>query len=164
VLHEGRTVVPLPAYDDLGFQATTRGGRVMDHILGRKAVFKAATDAAADVALAGSVIAADQARRRDHRGKDAGGSEAAAVGLGVLGVLGKVVSSATRPEADTRQWDNLPQRLSFAAVRLPPGEHAGRLEFLDREGRVLAARTRPVNLSVAPGDRDTVLFFSELPR
>jgi hypothetical protein len=164
VLHEGRTVVPLPAYDDLGFQATTRGGRVMDHILGRKAVFKAATDAAADVALAGSVIAADQAHRRDHRGKDGGGAEAAAVGLGVLGVLGKVVSAATRPEADTRQWDNLPQRLSFAAVRLPPGEHAGRLEFLDREGRVLAARTRPVSLSVAPGDRDTVLFFSELPR
>jgi hypothetical protein len=164
VLHEGRTVVPLPAYDDLGFQATTRGGRVMDHILGRKAVFKAATDAAADVALAGSVIAADQAHRRDHRGKDGGGAEAAAVGLGVLGVLGKVVSAATRPEADTRQWDNLPQRLSFAAVRLPPGEHAGRLEFLDREGRVLTARTRSVSLNVAPGDRDTVLFFSELPR
>jgi hypothetical protein len=164
VLHEGRTVVPLPAYDDLGFQATTRGGRVMDHILGRKAVFKAATDAAADVALAGSVIAADQSHRREQRGKDGGSSEAAAVGLGVLGVLGKVVSSATRAEADTRQWDNLPQRLSFAAVRLPPGEHAGRLEFLDREGRVLAARTRPVSLSVASGDRDTVLFFSELPR
>jgi len=164
VLHEGRTVVPLPPYDDLGFQATTRGGRVMDHILGRKAVFKAATDAAADVALAGSVIAADQARRRDHRGRDGGGAEATAVGLGVLGVLGKVVSTATRPEADTRQWNNLPQRLSFAALRLPPGEHSGRLEFLDREGRVLPARTRAVSLSVAPGDRDTVLFFSELPR
>jgi hypothetical protein len=82
----------------------------------------------------------------------------------VLGVLGKVVSAATRPEADTRLWDNLPQRLSFAAVRLPPGEHAGRLEFLDREGRVLTARTRSVSLNVAPGDRDTVLFFSELPR
>lgn len=164
VLHEGRTVVPLPPYDDLGFQATTRGGRVMDHILGRKAVFKAATDAAADVALAGSVIAADHAHRRDQRGREGGGSEAAAVGLGVLGVLGKVVSSATRPEADTRQWDNLPQRLSFAALRLPPGEHDGRLEFLDREGRVLTARTRPVSLSVAAGDRDTVVFFSELPR
>jgi hypothetical protein len=49
-------------------------------------------------------------------------------------------------------------------VRLPPGEHAGRLEFLDREGRVLTARTRSVSLNVAPGDRDTVLFFSELPR
>lgn len=164
VLHEGRTVVPLPAYDDLGFQATTRGGRVMDHILGRKAVFKAATNAAADVALAGSVIAADQPHRRELRGKEGGGSESAAVGLGVLGILGKVVSSATRAEADTRQWDNLPQRLSFAALRLPPGEHSGRLEFLDREGRALAARTRPVSLSVAPGDRDTVLFFSELSR
>lgn len=112
MLHDGRTIVPLPAYDDLGFQATTRGGRVMDHILGRKAVFKAATNAAADVAFAGSVIAADEAHRREQLGKESGGAESAAVGLGVLGILGKVVSSATRAEADTRQWDNLPQRLS----------------------------------------------------
>src|SRR6185503_14125437 len=58
VLDDGRRIVPLPAYDDLGYQATTRGGRVMDHILGNKAVFKAATDAAGDIALAGSAIAA----------------------------------------------------------------------------------------------------------
>jgi hypothetical protein len=165
VLDGGRRIVPLPAYDDLGYQATTRGGRVMDHILGNKAAFKAAVSAAGDVALAGSVIANDQARRRDRRGQDDHDAEAAAVGLGVLGVIGKIASAATHAEADTRQWDNLPQRLSFAALALPPGDYLGRLEFLDREGHVLAARSRPVKFTVAPGaDRDTVVFLSELSR
>ena len=164
VLENGRKVVPLPAYDDLGFQAVTRGRRVMDYILGNKAVFKAGVDAASDIALAGAVIASDEARRRDRHGRDGDDAGAAALGLGVIGVIGKVVSAATRPEADTRQWNNLPQRLSFAALRLPPGNHSGRLEFLDREGRVLAARTRTVSFDVAEGDRDTVVILSELTR
>lgn len=164
VLDDGRRIVPLPAYDDLGFQAVTRGRRVMDHILGNKAVFKAGVDAASDAALAGAVIASDEARRRDRRGREGDGADAAALGLGVVGVLGKIVSAATRPEADTRQWSNLPQRLSFAALKLPPGPHSGRIEFLDREGRVLAARTRPVSFEVAAGDRDTVVILSELSR
>ncbi len=162
VLDGGRKVVPLPAYDDLGYQAVTRGRRVMDHILGRKAVFKAGVDAASDVALAGAVIASDEARRRERRGRDGDDAEAAALGLGVLGAIGKVVSAATRPEADTRQWGNLPQRLSFAALRLPPGSHAGRVEFLDRDGQVLTARSRPVSFEVVEGGRETVLILSEL--
>ncbi len=164
ILEEGRKVVPLPAYDDLGFQAVTRGRRVMDYILGNKAVFKAGVDAASDIALAGAVIASDEARRRERRGRDSDDAGAAALGLGVIGVIGKVVSAATRPEADTRQWGNLPQRLSFAALRLPPGAHSGRLEFLDREGQVLTARSRTVSFEVAEGDRDTVVFLSELTR
>lgn len=162
ILHDGRMVVPLPAYDDIGYQATTRGGRVMDHILGRKAVFKAGADVAGDVALAGAAIAHDQARRRERKGKDDDDAEAAAIGLGILGVIGKIASAATRSEADTRQWNNLPQRLSFATVKLAPGEHTGRIEFLDRDGNVLAARTRAVTFSVGAGDRDTVVILSEL--
>ena len=157
-------IVPLPSYDDLGYQATTRGGRVMDHILGNKAFFKASTDVAGDVALAGAAIAHDQARRRERKGKDGDDADAAALGLGILGVISKVASAATRTEADTRQWNNLPQRLSFAALKLPPGEHNGRIEFLDRDGHVLAVRTRPVAFSVGTADRDTVVFFSELTR
>ncbi|MCE2863665.1 MAG: hypothetical protein LW690_14590 [Opitutaceae bacterium] len=162
VLEGGRKVVPLPAYDDLGYQAVTRGRRVMDHILGRKAVFKAGVDAASDVALAGAVIASDEARRREKRGRDGDDAEVAALGLGVLGAIGKVVSAATRPEADIRQWGNLPQRLSFAALRLSPGNHAGRIEFLDQQGQVLTARSRPISFEVAEGGRDTVVILSEL--
>ncbi len=161
---DGGVPVPLPVYDDLGYQATTRGGRVMDHILGNKAVFKTGASVAGDVALAGSAIAHDSARRRDREGKDSDDQEFAAFGLGVLGMLGKLASAATDAQADTRQWDNLPQRLSFAALTLPPGAHVGRIEFLDRDGNVLEQRTQSVTFSVGPEGRDTVVFLSELKR
>src|SRR5687767_3028447 len=161
VLDNGRKIVPLPAYDDLGYQATTRGGRVMDHILGNKAYFKAGANAAGDVALAGAAIAHDQGRKRERRGKDGDDADFAALGLGILGVIGKVASAATHAEADTRQWDNLPQRLSFAAIALPPGRHDGRLEFLDRDDAVLEQRTQRVSISVGADDRDAVVFLSE---
>jgi hypothetical protein len=162
VLENGHKIVPLPVYDDLGYQAVTRGGRVMDHILGNKAYFKAGADTAGNVALAGAVIAADQGQRRERRGKDGDDANIAALGLGVLGVIGKAVSAATKTEADTRQWNNLPQRLSFAALALPPGEHVGRVEFLDRDGHVLEQRTQQVRFTVGTDDRDTVVFLSEL--
>lgn len=164
VLDDGRRIVPLPAYDDLGYQAATRGGRVMDHILGNKAVFKANTNAAGDVALAGSVIAMQEGRRRDYEGRNSDAADATAIGLGLLGIIGKIASSATQTEADTRQWDNLPQRLSFASLKLPPGEHRGRIEFLDRDGAVLEQRTRDVAFTVGAEQRDTVVFLSELKR
>lgn len=164
VLDQGRKIILLPAYDDLGFQATTRGGRVMDHILGNKAYFKTGANVAGDVALAGAAIAHSDARRRERQGKDGDDSELAAIGLGLLGLIGKAASAATQAQADIRQWDNLPQRLSFATLKLPPGQHAGRIEFLDREGNVLERRTQEVTISVTAVDRDTVVFLSELKR
>mgnify|MGYP000517578156 CR=1 FL=1 len=150
----GQTV-RLPAYDDLNFQATTRGGRVMDHILGGKAVFKRNTDVVGDVALTGAVIASNQ------RGRDA---DNVALALGAVGLISKLASAATTPRADLRMWDNLPQRLSFAAFRLAPGEYPATLEFQDASGRTLPARTQTLQIRVAAADRDTVLFLSELNR
>lgn len=150
----GQTV-RLPAYDDLNFQATTRGGRVMDHILGGKAVFKRNTDVVGDVALTGAVIASHQ------RGRDA---DNVALALGAVGLISKLASAATTPRADIRMWDNLPQRLSFAAFRLAPGEYPATLEFQDASGRTLPARTQTLQIRVATADRDTVLFLSELNR
>jgi hypothetical protein len=113
----------------------------------------------------GSAVAAQEARRRAMTGRDDSSASNTAIGLGLLGVVGKVVSAATQTQADTRQWDNLPQRLSFAAVKLPPGDYRGRIEFIDRNGAVLAARTRSVAFTVpAEAGRDTVVFLSELPR
>jgi len=164
VLEGGRKIVPLPAYDDLNFQATTRGGRVMDHILGNKAYFKTGANVAGNVALAGAVIAHDQSRRRERQGKDGDDANATAFGLGLLGIISKVASAAANPTADTRQWNNLPQRLSFAALKLPPGLHTGRIEFLDRDGAVLDQRTQELRFSVSDDGRDSVVFLSELKR
>ncbi|MFT3869051.1 MAG: hypothetical protein QM715_11385 [Nibricoccus sp.] len=158
---DGRRVA-LPPFDDLNFQATTRGGRVMDHVLGNKAVFKQASDTVGDVALMGAVVAADRPGRNTDK---------TALALATVGIISKIASSATTPQADIRAWDNLPQYLSFAALELPPGEHSATLEFLDAQGQPVRSLTQTVTLSVPPADpsvggkpSDVVIFLSELKK
>ena len=52
----GEQTILAGRYDDLNFQAMTRGGRIMDHVLGNKAVFKSTTDTLGNVALIGGVV------------------------------------------------------------------------------------------------------------
>ena len=151
--------VALPPYDDVSFQATTRGGRLMDHVLGNKAAFKQTTDTVGDVALIGAMAAAD------HGGRDA---DRAAIGLAAVGLISKIASAATTPQADLRAWDNLPQFLSFSALSLAPGEHAATLEFLDASGQVVQSLTQSFTITVPAADPsigakspDVVVFCSE---
>lgn len=147
----GQTFRALPS-DDLSFQATTRGGRQMDYVLANKAVFKGTTDSFGDAAiLSGAILAGTSGRR----------SAADEVGAGLLiaGLLSKVISAATTPAADTRMWDNLPNLVGFAALRLPPGEQRIGAEFLDASGHVVLSRE--ITVTVIPGTRDTVLFLSD---
>lgn len=157
----GRTV-NLPAYDDLNFQATTRGGRVMDHILGNKAVFKSTTNTVGDVAAVGAVVAASRINRYD--GTHSEGSQNTALALGAVALISKIAAAATTPDADTRTWNNLPQRLSFAALRLAPGQYQARLEFFDATGALLGGLTQERTIVVDDEARDTVVFLSELNR
>lgn len=142
--------VKVGGYDDLTYQATTRGGRVMDHILKGKAVFKSTTQAVgtgAIIAGAGVAIAGDSNASRN-------------VGLGLVaaGLISTIVSAATTPAADTRQWNNLPNLLSFVALKLPPGQHTLNVEFQDTAGQIRV--TRRVQFQVVTG-RDSVLFVSD---
>jgi hypothetical protein len=154
--------VRLLPYDNINYQATTRGGRVMDHILGNKAVFKQATSNVGDVALVGALGAA-----QFGRGEDA---QKAALGLAAVGLISKLASAATMTAADTRMWDNLPQYLSFAALNLEPGVHEATLTFFDAHGNALSNRTQHFTINVpeksnaiAAGPGDVVVFRSELP-
>lgn len=149
---EGRTIT-LGPYDDLGFQATTRGGRVMDHVLANKAVFKTATDVAGTTAI---IAGADTALlSRNQVGTE--------VGLGLLaaGLITKAVSHATTPEADTRMWDNLPRYLSFAALELTPGPHTVTVEFQDRFGGPMPFLTKTLTINVPADKHDKVVFVSD---
>jgi len=150
-IDNGQTLGLRP-YDDLSFQATTRGGRVMDHVLANKAVLKSATDTAGNVALIGGLVTA--AASRNQTGQEVG------LGLAAAGLVSKIVSAVTTPAADTRAWDNLPNFLSFAAVELPPGEHSATIEFLDAAGRPLASLTRNVRVQIVP-NQDAVIFLSD---
>jgi hypothetical protein len=76
-------------------------------------------------------------------------------------LLSKVVASASSPKADTRSWDNLPQFLSFAALRMPPGQHTIEVEFLDKGGRPIPKLLKVIHFTVPSNPQDTVLFVSE---
>ncbi|HEY1173834.1 MAG TPA: hypothetical protein VGH19_20885 [Verrucomicrobiae bacterium] len=148
-LNNGQTI-RTRAWDDLYFQASTRGGRVMDHILANKAVFKQSTDTVGDVAIvSGAVLATGQNTQE--------------AGLGVLafGILSKVVAASTTPAADIRTWDNLPQYLGFGALRVAPGNYTAKVEFQDAAGRLLANLTRTISFEVKAADRDTVVYISD---
>ena len=149
------TNVSVAPCDDLNFQAQTRGGRVMDHILGNKAVFKSATDTAGNVAImSGAVLAS-------HHDDDSAADE---VGFGLMlaGVASKIVSASATPAADVRSWDNLPQFISFATLSLPAGQHAVTVEFVDRAGK--ASITKSVTLNIEPGGRQQLVFISDASR
>jgi len=145
--------IPVAPTDDVCFQAITRGGRVMDHILGNKAVFKATTDTVGNVALIGGLTTA--AVSGDRTAQEVG------LGIALAGLVSKVVSAATVPAADTRTWDNLPHYLSFASLPLPVGPHVITVQFLDPAGRVLPNFTKTINLNITTTDRDTVVFVSD---
>jgi tetratricopeptide (TPR) repeat protein len=153
-IRAGNQSVEARPHDDLTFQATTRGGRVMDHILANQAVFKEATDTAGDVAIISGAIMAS------HQGQQSPVDE---IGLGLIaaGVLSKILSAATNPSADTRSWQNLPNYLSFAKLQVPPGSHDLTFEFLGRDGRLLSDRTQSVTVRVEEG-QDTVVFVSDI--
>lgn len=151
----GAVDLPVAPTDDVNFQATTRGGRVMDHVLANKAVFKSATDTAGNVGIiSGAVLAGTQQGRH---------SAADEVGLGLLlaGLASKIISASTTPEADVRTWDNLPQFISFATLELPVGQHAVTVEFEGAGGQVLSNLTKTVTVNVTATDRDKVVFVSD---
>jgi len=139
----------LRPYDDLYFQATTRGGRVMDHILANKAGFKRTTDVVGNAGLVSGLVLA---QRRETQG--------AAIGAAAVGLLSKITSASTTPEADIRSWDNLPLYLSFVALELPPGQHTITVDFLDQGNRLLAGQTKTITITV-PAGADKVVYVSD---
>ena len=145
--------IPIAPTDDVSFQATTRGGRVMDHILGNKAVFKSTTDIAGNVALIGGLTTA--AVSRDRTTQEVG------LGIALAGLVSKVVSAATTPAADTRSWDNLPRYLSFVSLPLPVGQHVATIQFHDSAGQVLPNLTKTITINITTTDRDKVVFVSD---
>lgn len=144
----GDHTIPFAPLDDVNFQATTRGGRVMDHVLGNKAVFKEGTGTVGDVALTGAMTSLQY-----------GGGSKLTTGLAVGGALFKGASLLTKTKADVRSWDSLPARVGVATVKLAPGEHPAVVEFIDQAGKPVGSR--PVVIKVAGEKPDTVVFVSD---
>ena len=133
--HDGATTL-----EDIYRQASTRGGRQFDAILEGKAEYKSAADTVGNVALAGAVIAGQVAvssgprrgaNKKERQQAEEGQRDAAMVGgaLAVIGLLSKAAASAMEVEADTRYWDNLPDRVMGVTLALPERITSVKVEF-----------------------------------
>ena len=91
---------------DVGFQATTRGGRPIDGILAGKASYKAGAQGVAEVAGVVGNIGMQTAMMT-------GNSDAA--GLGMLGMFAGLIAqgaaNAMQTQADIREWEQLPSTI-----------------------------------------------------
>lgn len=91
---------------DVSFQATTRGGRVFDAILEGKANFADNAQTVSKVSGALSQAGLDVAANSGNRG---------ALNVGLFGALisigSKVVSNATKAQADIREWGQIPDSI-----------------------------------------------------
>lgn len=88
---------------DVGFQATTRGGRPIDGILGGKASFKEGAQGVANVAGVVSQVGMQTAMQTGNR-------DAAGIGMVGLfaGLVAQGVAASTQAQADIREWEQLP--------------------------------------------------------
>lgn len=115
-----------PVLESLYHQASTRGTRQVDYILGEKASFKEDTGTAALGLGVGAVAAA-------HTRTQEGAIAAGVLGLAAIGTA--IASAATQPEADIRAWDILPEAIFLVGLRSEGG--ALEVKGLDGEGRVV---------------------------
>ena len=91
---------------DLYFQASTRGGRQVDGVLGGKAQFKDNANTAGKIATDVGMVAMMQGLSSDRSNLAGAGAL-----IGLAGLLAKGVAAATTPAADTRTWQSLPASL-----------------------------------------------------
>lgn len=122
--------------DSLSWQATTRGGRRVDHFLDGKAVFK-------DTSFISGYILLEIADAAAH--SDAPPQVAAA--FAVAGCCLMVGGAVTNPQADIRQWEGIPEDYWLIAGTWPPGVHALRIDGHERR---IVAPTRGQLVAAIP--------------
>ena len=105
--------------EDVYWQASTRGGRAVDKILAGKASFRNTAEGIATGAAVFAHISSDLARNAARRRDSDDANQYA--GLALLGMLvsigSDIVAASTHPEADTRNWSSLPDRIYVATTQ-----------------------------------------------
>jgi tetratricopeptide (TPR) repeat protein len=96
---------------DVGFQATTRGGRPIDAVLGGKASFKEGAQNVSNVANTIGAVGLQTALAT-------GNSDAANIGMvGMFaGLVAQGVAQSAQAQADIREWEQLPATLWLASA------------------------------------------------
>lgn len=133
----------IQGFADVTFQATTRGGRMMDNVLANQAKIKDFTKGMGDA----FIDAAD----------DVGSPEAALVML-AAGLVIKGVSAAMKVEADIRCWRTLPDTFQVIPIDLAPGNHRLDIGCFDQY-----IKTRTVTAQITVENEPVNIAFVKMP-
>lgn len=104
--------LPLYPIEDVFWQATTRGGRPVDRVIQGKVAFKQNTEAVGTVLTGLASEAMVLQPLTNSRSLD---DKAAIVGL--IGVAALALSSNTKPAADIRFWESLPDAIHVTTMK-----------------------------------------------
>lgn len=147
----------LPVYpmEDVAWQAQTRGGRQFDKILEGKAQFKqgsaqtgaALSEAANKAMLASSLMG----------GSSQGVMQGVAGAFAVAGGIATIVSVKTKPKADTRYWDNLPETIHVFGAKLKPGAHQIIVKFYGQAGQEMPSLEKSLTID-APSKGEKIIY------
>ena len=108
---------PLPNSESIARQATTRGGREFDRILANKVEYKEAAESSAEVLGVVGQVLSTQSNVSSALGDYDSALSSAGLGLmfSLFSAAEQASADATKPEADTRQWWNLPEEVAYGA-------------------------------------------------
>lgn len=129
-------------FEDIFWQASTRGGRPVDYIMEGKAAFKEGAETVGKVALAAGAATGMYAMQTQDRN--------AAIASGVLllgGLFAEVIANATRPDADLRQWDNLPENIYLGTAEIPPALKTLEVAHYDAMDKPASHASQTVNVT-----------------
>ncbi len=132
--------------EDIYWQASTRGGRPVDKILQGKVHFRQTHETMGRALTETSLHALALA---PAFGKDSGKVAIAAGIVGLVGLTQQAMAASTRTEADARSWDNLPDKVHLATVRMTPANQEFDVSFLDGAGRTIGGleRSGPIHFT-----------------
>lgn len=120
--------------ESIFWQANTRGGRKVDHILAGKVRFQETNQAMGQALTNLSLETLAMAPRFED---DAG---VAVIVAGIMGLVGwgqQAMAGRAQTQADIRVWDNLPDRVHVSTLNLPKKNQGMRASFLKPNGRPL---------------------------
>ncbi len=131
---------PTELWEDIHFQASTRGGRPVDHVIAGKVAFQETTAAVGSAmvttgAVAGVAAASYASRPRYNNNRNRDDDRAAAAVMAVAAVLivgglvAQSVAASVETAADARYWDNLPWKVYGQFARIPEGTKAINVYF-----------------------------------
>ncbi len=146
-------------YNDTLYQASTRGGRLMDGILRGKAQFKQTT---AQISYQLSQISqqmSNQANQLQQQaamygtgGAAAAGAAYAAVGIAVVALAFAIGSAMANPAADVRHWSLLPAEVRVIPMKLSLGSHHIQLQALDASNNIIPELSKEFDVDIHEGD------------